>query len=148
MEEYQVLEKNINEIQSVLARVESDDMNYDLNRQMLQSRRMSEQLKKKLQENGGDVATQASQYSDSSYVDKFRYEISQELLDDRTIAKYLIRNAKANVSMIHQLLDTAPSDAVCNIPIAHEFVEEEEKYMRRMESYIELEEDDSISFSS
>lgn len=137
---YVSMSEGIMNIESCLSQVESEDMNYDLNRQLQDYYRMAGLCKEELQRQGeslgsiahnlrGNIQQSAISFQYKSYVAN-----RKENDTDQIIARNIVDDIRRRVDCVRKFADNSSSEAVNSI--AMEIMEEEENHMDWMKSYV------------
>ena len=138
---YYSISDGISNIESYLPRVESEDMNYDLNRQLQDYRRMTSLCKEELQKEGEALEPISpkqfggAQQSDISFEYKSQVGYGKATNTDQFIAQEVVSEIQHRVEWIRKFADNSSSEAVSSI--AMEIIEEEENHMDWMKSYVD-----------
>lgn len=139
-EAYLSMSEGISNIESYLPKVESEDMSYDLNRQLQDYHRMANLCKEELQRQGESLSEflsngqEQSQQSDISFKDRSHVDVRASSNTDTSIARTVVDEIKNRVDSVRKFADNSSSDAVNSI--AMEIIEEEENHMDWMKSYV------------
>lgn len=139
-EAYKSASLGISTIEHVLPSVESDDLSYDLNRQVHEYFVMAQRCKNELERSGEALDTSyfiradenvgARCQGDESKNDKYGRKDS-----DCAIAKHVYENTMDSANKFSKLLKEAGGKERFAMEIADEFLKEEKKHMHRMQSY-------------
>lgn len=138
---YLSISDGISNIESFLPKVENEDMNYDLNRQLHDYRRMASLCKEELQREGEALVLVppnrlgGAQQSDISFEYKAHVGDGKETNTDQFIAQEVVSEIQHRVDWIRKFADNSLSEAVSSI--AMEIIEEEENHLDWMKSYVD-----------
>ena len=130
---YQSMSEGIASIESYLPRVESEEMNYDLNRQLMDYQRMAQVCETELLRCGEPVRERI-QLSDGSYTsNEDRFDGRCE--GDASIAASIMDGIQHRLESVRAVSEHSSDAAVSSI--AMEIMEEEENHMSWMKSYVD-----------
>ena len=138
---YLSISDGISNIESFLPKVENEDMNYDLNRQLHCYRRMASLCKEELRKEGEALELiplnqlDGAQQSDISFEYKAHVGYGKETNTDQLIAQEVVSEIQQRVDWVRKFADNSSSEAVSSI--AMEIIEEEENHMDWMKSYVD-----------
>lgn len=137
-EAYLSMSEGITNIESYLPEVESEEMNYDLNRQLQDYYRMAGLCKEELQRQGESleqILNDANQQSDNSFKYITHVGYGKDNDTDQVIARNVVQDIARRVDRVRKYADRSSSDAVSSITM--EIIEEEENHMDWMKSYVD-----------
>lgn len=138
---YYSISDGISNIESYLPRVENEDMNYDLNRQLQDYRRVTNLCKEELQREGKELEpipprqVGGAQQPSNSFEYKSQVGYGKATNTDQFIAQEVVSEIQHRVEWIRKFADNSSSEAVSSI--AMEIIEEEENHMDWMKSYVD-----------
>lgn len=134
---YTSMQDAISSIESYLPAVENEDLNYDLNRQLQDYRRIQQLCKEELLRYGSmeDLEHRGEETHAQSWKERFTIENSQSGRTDGCIAKELANQVAQRMDQARQYAKQSVSVAANHF--ANEFIKEETTHLDRLAAYME-----------